>query len=380
MADAPPLVLEFHPPHGAGAQKDCGSRMVRMPRVLPDLGDDFDWNARDFDGFRLAMLEELAARFPERNRWTPADLEVVLVETLAWALDQLSDMLDRVSAESWLETARRPESLRRLLGFIGYDAVARQAELTGRKNYSPAMLHAFWRQNPHSMEAARRAGPRSVHTQRRLVSVDDYAQALLAHPLVCRATVTAVWNGAWHCIRVVVILWGGHRLQDEVPANLPEEMAHQVFRPDKKPLLFVDVLKQWIETRRMVGQEVRFEDPRRIGIALALKARVASQYYPSEVLRALKEAFGNQEDGFFAVERQRFGTDLYIGNVMQAAMQVEGVESLTIQTFQRVDAPLRDAVDTCISIGSLEVAVCDNQPEQPQYGALSITCEGGLVG
>ena len=78
---------------------------------------------RDYDGFRLFMLEELAARFPERTRWTPADMEVVLVEQLAALLDQLSDMLDRIAGEGYLETARRPDSVRRLLGLIGYDAV-----------------------------------------------------------------------------------------------------------------------------------------------------------------------------------------------------------------------------------------------------------------
>ena len=41
--------------------------------------------------------EELAARFPERRRWTPGDLEVVMVEVMAALLDQLSDMADRVA-------------------------------------------------------------------------------------------------------------------------------------------------------------------------------------------------------------------------------------------------------------------------------------------
>ena len=70
------------------------------------------------------MLEELAARFPERQRWTVADLEVALVEILANSLDGLSDMADRVFAEGYLQSAKRPDSLRRLLGIIGYDAVA----------------------------------------------------------------------------------------------------------------------------------------------------------------------------------------------------------------------------------------------------------------
>ncbi len=103
---------------------DCGLREIQLPQRLPPVGDDFDWLLRDYDGFRLFMLEELAARFPERRRWTPADMEVVLVETLSVVLDQLSDMLDRIQAEAFLQEARRPQSVRRLLSMIGYDAVA----------------------------------------------------------------------------------------------------------------------------------------------------------------------------------------------------------------------------------------------------------------
>jgi hypothetical protein len=106
------------------ACSDCGYREVELPEPLPAVGDDFDWLVRDYDGFRLSMLEEMAARFPERRRWTPADMEVVLVECLSVVLDQLSDMLDRVHSEAFLETARRPESVRRLLNMIGFDAVS----------------------------------------------------------------------------------------------------------------------------------------------------------------------------------------------------------------------------------------------------------------
>jgi len=103
---------------------DCGRRKVDLPRPLPELGDDFDWHVRDYDGFRLFMMQELAARFPERTRWTPADVEVALVEVFAMIFDQLSDLLDRVASESFLETARQPASVRRLLRLIDYDAVS----------------------------------------------------------------------------------------------------------------------------------------------------------------------------------------------------------------------------------------------------------------
>ena len=67
-----------------GRCPDCGRRQVDLPDLLPEVGDDIDWDQRDYDGFRLFMLQELAARFPERRRWTPADVEVALVEVLAF--------------------------------------------------------------------------------------------------------------------------------------------------------------------------------------------------------------------------------------------------------------------------------------------------------
>src|SRR5690242_11494413 len=124
MAQNPRTHLEF-----VDGCPDCAQRKVDLPALLPTPGDDFDWDARDFDGFRQFMLEGIAARFPERKRWTAADLEVVLVEVLASQLDKLSDMLDRVAAEFTLETARRPDTVRRLLRLIGYDAVARAERL-----------------------------------------------------------------------------------------------------------------------------------------------------------------------------------------------------------------------------------------------------------
>lgn len=102
---------------------DCGQRQVALPPRMPVVGDDFDWLLRDYDSFRLFMMEELAGRFPERSRWTPADIEVVFVEALAVVLDQMSDALDRVHAEAYLDSARQPDSVRRLLALIGYDAV-----------------------------------------------------------------------------------------------------------------------------------------------------------------------------------------------------------------------------------------------------------------
>jgi len=49
---------------------DPGVREVTLPDPAPEVGDDFDWQQRDFESFRLAMWNELQERFPERRRWT----------------------------------------------------------------------------------------------------------------------------------------------------------------------------------------------------------------------------------------------------------------------------------------------------------------------
>ena len=100
-------------------------------------------------------------------------------------LDQLSDRADRVAAEAYLPTARRPESVRRLLQYIGYDAV-RAALAAGDIRPDPsrdssAVLDAAWLANPPMMEAARAAGLRVIDDQNRMVTAEDHSRQLKLH-------------------------------------------------------------------------------------------------------------------------------------------------------------------------------------------------------
>ncbi|MDR2208473.1 MAG: hypothetical protein LBE22_05820 [Azoarcus sp.] len=374
MADALKLELDFHPPVGIADKKDCGTRTVIMPTSLPKLGDDFVWEARDFDGLRMVMLEELAARFPERTRWTPADLEVVLVEVLAWALDQLSDMLDRVTAEAYLETARRPESVRRLLELIGYEANDWRE----------------WSRNPVLMEAARRAGPKSVRQQRRMVSVDDYAEQMEMHPLVRRAVSSTRWNGSWHCILITVILWGWKNLTSTISDEKDKDWL-AVFGSQLKAFheqyglpsitgetRVIDSLMAWVDSRRMAGQEILFGEAIRVGVDIGLDLTLAPQYYRSEVVHAVRSIFNAQEGGFFEIGRMSFATNLNKGDVIQAVMQLEGVENVQVTTFRRSGS--RSMIEDSIALEGVEVAVCDCDPQAPLHGMLVTQCSGGLRG
>lgn len=396
MADSPPVELHFR-----GTCPDCGVREVRLPAPLAELGDDFDWLVRDYDGFRMFMLEELAARFPERKRWTPADLEVVLIEAMATILDQLSDMADRVAAEAYLETARRPETVRRLLNFIGYDAVAMamaggQSKEPLTDNAAAKALEAYWYAHPHAMDRARQAGPREIHTQKRMVTTDDYAIRLREHPLVLHAHAWSEWSGSWFTVRLAVIAWGNINLDDKVklddealyPSDLKNEIVTfhgrvGITSPSLKapwPTVRM-VLAPYIDVFRMAGQEVFLQDPVYVGIYMSISVRVAANFFQSEIRHAITQALGHGPAGFFAPGRLAFGEDLYAGDVLEALMALDGIEHVCLNRFKRIGEPYPDRTGAgFISLHGLEIAVCNNDAGEPEMGYYRLKLHGGYKG
>jgi len=404
MADTPQPVLRYL----EDGCPDCGRREVPPPRALPALGDDFDWDLRDHAGLRLFMLEELAAQFPGRTRWTPADVEVVLVELLAAQLDKLSDMLDRVAAEQTLATARRPETVRRLLSLIGHDALglawrrreppfeADPAVLAGVPDPLPpdarTRLEQHWLDHPERMEEARAAGPRLIRTQRRMVTLADYAQRLEGpprHPLVQRAVAWADWDGAWQVIRVAVVPTLPHRLDEPVEYGDALWQAIDRFHDEREvPLPTRDshpslrsVLQPFLDGHRMAGQPVELVDAVEVGVVIFLTVQVGRHHLRSEVRRAVEQALGTGADGFFRPGRLRFGEDLRASDLIEALVALDGVDNVCLSRFKRLGDRFPDAsASGHIRLGGLEVAVCDNDPAHRERGYYRLTLHGGRLG
>lgn len=392
MADLAPPRLVFH-----GGCPDCGTREVALPSSLPDVGDDFDWLVRDYDGFRLSMLEELAARFPERRRWTPADIEVVVVEVLAAVLDQLSDAADRVAAESTLETARQPESVYHLLRLIGYDAAA-EAALTDDPADAPEArtawdkLRTIWNAEPLQVEAARAAGPRAIRRQQRMATLEDYAVRLREHPLIQGADAALRWSGSWPVVRVAVIGWNDRSL-DALPdaATYPDDLRRAVERFHRERRLVEPnwelqptirtVVRRYVDAYRMAGQDVELADVDPIGIVMAMSVRVKDNAFQSEVRRAIQEALGQGPGGFFHPGRLRFGEDVQEGDIIQTLMQVGGVQHVCVTRLKRIGRQHPDEIGSGrVRLVDLELAVCDNNPETPERGYYTLTLHGGRRG
>lgn len=413
MAQTPVADLTF----SVFACPDCGERNFSLPGPLPDIGDDFDWTARDFDGLRRFMMEELAARFPERQRWTPADMEVVLVEMLAATLDQLSDMTDRIAHEATLESARHPASVRRLLSFIGYDAMSAAfasgdiaIDPIAERDEAKTALEQFWLDEPHTMDRARIEGPARVYDQNRMVTIDDYALRADDHPLVLRAKSASAWTGSWESISVAVILadtaWRldsafPHPDDPDIIALTPEpkrraeerierlrrkteayhkEIGLAVPLWDTHPTLR-GLIRPLIDVYRMAAQPVDLIDAVPVGIAIVVSLVVRPTYFRSEVRRAAEAALGNGPGGFFEPGRLGFGEDLFAGDLIAMLMGLDGVENVCLIRFKRVGDSNPDVAETArIQLDGLELAVCDNDRSKLERGYFQIRLNGGASG
>lgn len=409
--DLPRLIFD-------GSCPDCGQRVAVLPLPIPGVEDDFDWQTRDYDGFRLFMMQELASRFPERRRWTPADVEVVIVELLAASLDRASHALDRVQAERYLDTARRPESVRRLLALIGWQAdaglmddlraadAARVAQAGGTATALPdgPLLEDHWRRSPSAMEAARRDGTRRIGEQRRMVTLEDHATTLKAHPLVALARAKLMWTGSWHTILISVLLEDDTDLDAPLhnPATAPPLMAGEAPIPNLIRRALWDEITAWhrsrglalppvdarltgrailrglVEPSRMIGSEVFLEGARAASINVSLSIRAKPGYFRSELRQALAQVFTADQGGFFEPGRLGFGEPLYASDIIEAATQVEGVAVACLNLFRRSVAGAEDqSADGLILVAEDEYIRCLSDRTRPERGTLRITVNAG---
>ena len=404
MAELGDPTLEF-----SGGCPDCGERLANLPLPIPGVENDFDWRTRDYDSFRLFLMQEMAHRFPDRRRWTPADVEVVLAELLAAALDRTSHALDAIQAERYLETARRPQSVRRLLKLIGFDAVERTdpaildalPPAPDDQDETPEeQLERYWRLDPAAMESARVLGPKLTGEQRRMVTLADHEELLVEHPLVARARARLVWTGAWTTILVSTLLEDDRKLDESLhqgapigpeghPSELPTSLWRQIVdyhRQERMPLPSITetltprrLLRVLVERYRMVGSEVFLEAARSASITFTLSIRVKRGYFRSEIRQALAQAFSSDQDGFFEPGRLGFGADVFASDLIERAMTVEGVEVACLNRFQRVGPyPDRTAAGV-IEIADDEFALCLNDRAAPENGSYRLVVRGGEV-
>lgn len=222
-------------------------------------------------------------------------------------------------------------------------------------------LPAFGGSEAESVEAARRDAPQAFRTQERAVTPADYAAAAERRPEVQRAAARFRWTGSWHTVFLAADRVGGAAVDERFEARL---RAH-------------------LERFRMAGCDLEVKSPRYVPLDVALHVCVRSDYFRSEVLGAVREVLDSRRlpdgrIGLFHPDNFSFGEPVYASRIIAAAQEVDGVEAVRIDRFQRLIDPSPSSLDDgVIPIGGAEIAQLDNNPNFRERGRLVVTAGGG---
>lgn len=128
---------------GCPTEFDCEPR--RECPVDPLSEPELDYLAKDYASFRRLILDRLSVSMRGWEERSPADLQITLVELLAYVGDYLSYQQDAVATEAYLGTVGRRASARRharLVDYFMHDGCNARAwvQVQLRENASPVTL------------------------------------------------------------------------------------------------------------------------------------------------------------------------------------------------------------------------------------------------
>lgn len=251
-------------------------------------------------------------------------------------------------------------------------------------------LPAVGGENPESTAQVKLYAPQAFRTQERAVTEADYAEVTIRHPQVQKAVATRRWTGSWHTMFVTVDRKGGLSVTPDFAAEI----------------------RAFLERYRMAGLDLEIESPIYVPLDIAMTVCVAPGYFKSAVRKALTETFSSYDlpdgrRGFFHPDNFTFAQPVYLSQIISAAMKVPGVHwvdlGMTISDFRfpNSNGNQQSTIDNRqssfnnrfqrlgqishneqeigeISMGRLEIARLDNDPNEPENGKIEFFMEGGL--
>ncbi|AML51920.1 hypothetical protein [Falsihalocynthiibacter arcticus] len=417
MAQRPELQLSFTP----GDCPDCGSRRADMPPAAVAVPDDIDLTARDFEGLRQLMLESLVLDNPDRQRWSEADLEVAIVEVLAAGLDQMSHSIDVLFAERFLQTARWPRSVVRLLTMIdgvapAVSALRRLMREDERDRFgfddptlAPAgALFAALEAHPQLTETAKFAALEGVNRLVSCISLDDLRDHLREVPLFSQVQVRYLTEGGIAIYEAAILLqdsnWRlvspiddlGQFATDfidyfrDVEADLTPPADGLASGSTGLPALTDTEIRQTsiraavtyvLQPLMPIGTRFRLIEGQTIGVYMRLCVEVAPTYFRSEVGAAVRDVLSTGPAGLFQQAKFGFGQPLYVSDIQEALSALEGVEGVIISHLQMVGVPGSEASNVGILIPPANRALAlDADNPGPETGYYTLKLSGGLIG
>jgi hypothetical protein len=249
-----------------------------------------------------------------------------------------------------------------IAGNVGADAIARVVHTSSDilRVWNP--LPATGGVDPEAMEQVRQFAPQAFRVQERAVTPADYVEVAQRRSDIQRAAATMRWTGSWYTAFVTADRVGGQAVDDRFEVDL----------------------RSYLDRYRMAGVDLEINGPIPVPLELSLLICVKAGHFRSDVKQALLRAFANRSypdgrRGFFHPDNFTFGQSLYLSRVYEAALAVDGVESVEVQKFQRWGkTPQGELAAEVLTVGPFEVIRLDNDPNFPENGKIEFNMAGGL--
>ncbi|MFF0287945.1 putative baseplate assembly protein [Streptomyces sp. NPDC005262] len=218
---------------------------------------------------------------------------------------------------------------------------------------------------PEPVEQVRQLAPLDLkRTRLRAVTAKDYAALASQLPGVQRAAAEIRWTGSVQEAHVAVDALGSG---------------------DASPEL-LDSVAYALESYRRIGHDLVVGPARSVPLDIALTVCAVPGHQHGQILAELYRLLGNRpltggRLGFFHPDALTFGEPVRLSRLVAVAAAVHGVESVRVTRLRRLfhEDPLDDTALEAgvLRLGPLEIARCDNDPDRPELGRLSIELGGG---
>ncbi|MGW1177586.1 putative baseplate assembly protein [Kitasatospora sp. NPDC002543] len=215
---------------------------------------------------------------------------------------------------------------------------------------------------PEPLDEVRQAAPLALsRTRLRAVTAADYAELAAALPGVRRAAAELRWTGSVQEVHVAV----------EPRGQATADTA------------LLEAVGDGLEAYRRIGHDLVVRPALLVPLDVELRVCVAAGHQRGHVLAELRRVLGNRtrpdgRPGFFHPDALDFGDPVRASRLVAAAAAVPGVVDAQVtrlrRQFGRDDG---EPADGLLRLGALEIAECDNDPDRPEHGRLSIVIGGG---
>jgi hypothetical protein len=197
----------------------------------------------------------------------------------------------------------------------------------------------------------------------RAITANDYAEIVMRdfENRVQRAATTLRWVGSWYEVTVAI----DPRGTETAGQALLTEITGHLYR------------------YRRIGHDLVIKPAQYVPLEIELIVCVLPDYLRGHVKSELLEVFSNRQlldgrIGFFHPDNLTFGGGVYLSNLVAAAQVVPGVESVTVRRLERqFEGPNGEIENGLLTLGPLEVARLDNDPNLPENGVMVIEMRGG---